>query len=125
MTLKNKDDQSADAHVQLIEYVLGLYKYSTSKIVAAFVENCGNAVARQIGCQFMGCGSQRLNIAVKDIITEHCPLINDMKTIMSMLCFPVYKAELSKLTDLVPVEGKKTHGSSVKAILEHYVESRE
>lgn len=87
--LENEDDESADAHVELIDYVINLYKKARSNVVAVIDDNFNvkKAVTSQLDCHFVGCDSHRFNLAVKDVIQGHCGLIDDIKSNMSNLSF--------------------------------------
>lgn len=66
----------------LIGYVLGLYKKSALNVVAVMANRfaLNKAVACQMGHQLICCVGHRLYLAVKDIITEHCLLIDGIRT---------------------------------------------
>lgn len=87
-------------------------------------DNCAvnKTVAREMGCQFICYASHLFNLAVKDIIAEHCHLIDDIKAIMIKLRFSVHGAKLRKWTDLASFKCSETRWSSVEAVLEGYIE---
>lgn len=75
------------------------------------------AIARQMGCQFTGFVSHPFNLAVKHIISEHCLLIDENRTIMHKRYFQVCRAQLRKLTDLALLNAKRIAGLHLRRCL--------
>lgn len=125
--LGDEKTHSAQEHFNLIEYVTGLFNKSITNIVAVIADNCATnrALSRMVSCGFVGCSSHRYNLAVKDVIHLHTKMIEQIKQIMSKLCFPLRRAKLREMTDLSPVKCNETRWSSMHVMLKRYVAIRE
>lgn len=89
--LKKENYESGDEHLQLIKYVLGLYKGSIFNVWAVIADNSSlnKALALEVEFQAIGCASSRRNLAVKTIISQQQSSMNDIKTITNYLFFLV------------------------------------
>lgn len=122
---ENENDHSAKEHEQLLRFVLGSFEKNFSNVVAIIADSyiTIRLLSRNVGLLFLGCASHRFNNSVKDIIRENA--IDNIKCILSELCFSVGRAKFHKYTDYAPVKCNETRWSSVSNMLNRYAPIRE
>ncbi|KAH9135418.1 hypothetical protein LEN26_006419 [Aphanomyces euteiches] len=100
--MNDKTRMTSDAHLEFMVFVLELYGKSWSNVVALIGDNCSTniALARKAAVSFIGCASHRFNLAVKDILANHEPLLAKINRIMLKLQDLVPAAQLRQFTSL-------------------------
>ncbi len=71
--LLEEDDMSSEAHLELIEFVLGLFGKLLSNVICFVGDNCNvnKHLADLAGIPLIGCAAHRFNLAVKEFLEEH------------------------------------------------------
>lgn len=75
--LLEEDDMSSEAHLDLIEFVLGLFGKMLSNVICFVGDNCNvnKHLADLAGIPLIGCAAHRFNLAVRDFLDEHDVLL--------------------------------------------------
>lgn len=96
--LEDEDDHSAKEHERLLRFDLGLFGKEFSNVEAIIGYYCATnrLLSKNVKVLFLGCASHRINIAVKEIIKENASAFDNVKCIMSQLCFLVRGAKICK-----------------------------
>lgn len=96
--LENGDDYYAREHKLLLRFLVGLFEKHFLNVVAIIVDSCttNRLLSGIVNLHSLDCASHRLNNAVKEIIKEIASVIDNIKRIISNLCFPVRRAKLRK-----------------------------
>ncbi|ETV82390.1 hypothetical protein H257_05042 [Aphanomyces astaci] len=70
--MNEEDSLSAAAHVQYLNFVLGVYAKDRGNVVALIGDNCSTnrAFARTADAPMIGCASHRFNLFVGDVLAE-------------------------------------------------------
>ncbi len=92
--------------------------------MAALVgDNCSanKAFATRVCCGFVGCASQRYNLAMKDILEEEQIAIQKVRELMLRFRNPIPGAKLRKHTDLTAKCSNATQWSSTIEMIRRYV----
>ncbi len=120
-------NQNADNRVEFLKFTLEIYGKGVEDVVALIGDNCNSnkAVATNLRCQFIGCSSHRLNLAVKAIIADEQYIIDRVHEVMEKLRYPIAAAKLRKLTYLTSQLNNDTRWSSTYAMLDRYKKLRE
>ncbi|KAF0706983.1 hypothetical protein AaE_013834 [Aphanomyces astaci] len=121
--MNEEESLSAAAHVQYLDFVLGVYGKDRENVVALIGDNCSTnrAFARLAGVPMIGCASHRFNLFVGDVLAEHEELLVAVNTIMKKLTNIIPSAKLRRLTDLRPKQRNQTRWNSSVAMLDRYV----
>jgi hypothetical protein len=106
-------DMGADAHIDLVESTLDLYKLEKDMVVCIVGDNCATnrAISRRWNIPLIGCYNHKLNLAVQEYIEQQRGLpevIDKISTLMSKACNLKMAAQLRDLT-------LEAHGVSLKA----------
>lgn len=123
-----EDNFSADAHYDLIKFVVTIvFGKSMECIVAIIGDNCNTnrALGRHFNAHFVGCYSHRFNLAVKDVLTNNTLTIEKVQKIMKKLSCQLPAAKLRRFTHLKAKQNNVTRWSSTYDMLKRYVELRE
>ncbi|RHZ25905.1 hypothetical protein DYB26_007287 [Aphanomyces astaci] len=82
--MNEEDSLSAAAHVQYLDFVLGVYGKDRENVVALIGYNCSTnrAFSRLAGVPMTGCASHRFNLFVDDVLAEHEELLVAVNAIM-------------------------------------------
>lgn len=122
--LENEDTQSTDEHYNFIEFVLSVFGKCWNNVVALCGDNCATnkALSRKAGCGFVGCGSHRFNLAVKDMLECHADLLSNIRGLMQKLRTPTIAARLRRKTFLKAKLSNETRWSSSFEMLRRYSE---
>ena len=94
----------ADAHYDFLTYVLGLYRKTWDNVVCLIKDNVNTnkSLYKKKGIPFIGCGSHRVNLAVRDVLQEEEELICKINAIMLKYRGLLLSAKLRKLTYIRP-----------------------
>lgn len=124
---KKEDDQSAEDHLSLLEFVLQLYGKLSNKVVAIVANNCviKKCVADIKGTKVSEYASHRYNLAYKEVVNSHQEFIGRAKKIISKLCFSGCRAKLRLSTLQALIKSVETRWSSVRAMITSYAKMRE
>lgn len=78
---------SANAHIDLIEFVLEVYGKSLDNVVSICADNAevNKAVASRCNLPLVGCSSHRFNLAIMDFLKPHDKLLNKVNILMGKL----------------------------------------
>ncbi|RHY80984.1 hypothetical protein DYB26_014165 [Aphanomyces astaci] len=121
--MNEEDSLSAAAHVQYLDFVLGVYGKDRENVVALIGDNCSRnrAFARLAGVPMIGSASHGFNLFVSDVLAEHEELLVAVNAIMKKLANIIPSAKLRRLTDLRPKQRNQTRWNSSVAMLDRYV----
>ncbi|ETO99522.1 hypothetical protein F441_23063 [Phytophthora nicotianae CJ01A1] len=125
--LMAEDGQSADAHIEMIDNVLGVYEKNREMLRFVVGDNCptNKAIATRLKVPLIGCASHRFNLAVCDYLTEYADLIAEVQVLCIQLRHPNNSAALAAFTGLKPLKANVTRWSSTYEMLKRYVEIRD
>ncbi|ETP02981.1 hypothetical protein F441_20013 [Phytophthora nicotianae CJ01A1] len=101
-----EDGQSADAHIDMIDNVLGVYEKNREMLRFVVGDNCptNKAIATLLKVPLIGCASHRFNLALRH---------------------PNNSPALAAFTSLKPLKANATRWSSTYEMLKRYVEIRD
>jgi len=119
--------QTADAHGEHIETVLGVYGKGLDDIGFLVGDNCATnqRLASDLEVPLIGCSSHRFNLAVNRFLEDYQDQIALIQNVMILLRQPNNAAELARVTPLKPIKSNATGWSSTYAMLERYVKIRD
>ena len=82
---EDETSQGCSNHLELLRFVLNVFKKSEKSVVALVGDNCSTniALARELDLCFVGCASHRNNLAVKDFLKPHMVIVKKIHAIMS------------------------------------------
>ena len=125
--LLTPDCQNASAHSDFITSTLGCYNKSPQNILFLVGDNTNTnpAIARMLGVTLIGCGSHRLNLGVKRLLSLREGLIEKVHDLMVRLSSVKNVARLSKLTHLWPEINNVTRWLSTFLMIEKYLKMRD
>eukprot|EP00644_Phytophthora_capsici_P017641 jgi/Phyca11/120718/e_gw1.42.264.1 len=85
-----EDGQSADAHIEMIDNVLGVYETNREMLRFVVGDNCptNKAIATRIKVPLIGCASHRFNLAVCEYLTEYEDLVAEVQALCIQLRHP-------------------------------------
>ncbi|ETO58547.1 hypothetical protein F441_16722 [Phytophthora nicotianae CJ01A1] len=106
-----EDGQSADAHIEMIDNVLGVYEKNREML--RFV------------VPLIGCASHRFNLAVCEYLAEYEDLIAEVQALCIQLRHPNNSAALAAFTGLKPLKANATRWSSTYEMLKRYADIRD
>ena len=124
--LYDETNLNADKHCRFIKWVVqDLYgKNVETDVISIIGDNfeANKSIARKLGKTLVGCGSHRLNLAIKIIPAEHKIILDKVNTLMGKFENLILGTKLRKLTSLVPVQRNVTRWSSTFEMIKRYFE---
>eukprot|EP00171_Calliarthron_tuberculosum_P012778 IDg12778t1 len=98
-----------------------------NNVFAVISDNCATnrALYGLFSCGFVGCASQKFNLAVKDLLMTHKDIICKVRELMKKLRALLERAILRKFTDLTPIVSSVTRWSSTYEMLQRYLRLRD
>ena len=71
--LLQKDNLSADAHIELINFTMNLYKKKTEDILFIVCDNdsVNKSISKKLNLPMIGCNSHQLSLALKKPMEPH------------------------------------------------------
>ena len=115
---------TAAAHKEFIISTLAFYQEALTFLVG---DNCSTnkALATQCGIPLIGCGSHRLNLAVKKVLEPIEPTLKKIHELMGKLSTIKQAAKLRRVTTLGPIKRNVTRWSSTFSMLKRFFELEE
>ncbi|RLO10316.1 hypothetical protein DYB28_010283, partial [Aphanomyces astaci] len=113
-TMNDEDSRSAAAHVEYLDFVLGVYGKHRRNVVAWIGENCSTnrAIARLAGDPMIDCVSHSYNLFIDDVLEEHKDLLVAVNAIMKKLINIIPSAKFRCFTHFQPMQRNQTRSSS-------------
>lgn len=111
--------QTADAHIEMIATVLGVYHKRLDMVRFCVGDNCNTnqAIATRLGVPLIGCASLRFNLGVARVIAEHQDIVDEVQVLCVALRTPNNSALLREYTDLKALKSNVTRWSSTYKML--------
>ncbi|ETP39963.1 hypothetical protein F442_12610 [Phytophthora nicotianae P10297] len=105
-----EDGQSADAHIEMIDNVLGVYEKNRAMLRFVVGDNCptNKDIATRLKVPLIGCASHRFNLAVCEYLAEYEDLIAEVQALCIQLRHPNNSAALAAFTGLKPLKANVT-----------------
>ncbi|GMF11141.1 unnamed protein product [Phytophthora lilii] len=122
-TLSNESDMSADATIDLFDYVLDTYGIDAATQLCFYVcdhASVNVAIARKTSVPMIGCASHRMNLAVHALMEEHTDLLDKVHRLMTKLNTIKNRHHLREADALMPVFRNATRRSSTFAMIDRY-----
>lgn len=126
--LKETDYQlTAAAHKDFINSTLEFYQREPEALTFLVGDNCSTnkALATRCGVPLVGCGSHRLNLAVKRVLEPFEPILKKIHELMGKLSTIKQAAKLRRATTLQPIKRNVTRWSSTFSMLKRFFELEE
>lgn len=116
---------SAENFREFITSTLSRYGKNTNNILFIVGDNCSTMkkLSDTLNCQFIGCHSHRLNLAVNDYIKENNlrdNVIQKVNEIMTTLKSAKLRGRLSQMTEMAPITHNVTRWSSKFTMLKRW-----
>jgi len=125
----NEEDYqvTAAAHKEFIVSTLEFYQRSPETLTFLVGDNCNTnkALATQYGVPLVGCGSHRLNLAVKRFLEPNEPILKKINELMTKLSTIKQAVKLRRSTNLQPIKRNVTRWSSTFTMLKRFFELEE
>lgn len=120
--MENEATQDASEHPDFLEFVPDLFHKNWSNVMALTVDNTNTkrALLCFFGPVFVGCNSQRFNIAVKDVIDVHCKVVKNAQRLKKTPSCSVLAALLRLETPLSAKTAIKTRWISTYWMLSRF-----
>jgi len=118
---------TAAAHKEFIISTLAFYQREPEALTFLVGDNCSTnkALATQCGVPLIGCGSHRLNLAVKRVLEPFEPILKKIHELMGKLSTIKQAAKLRRATALQPIKRNVTRWSSTFSMLKRFFELEE
>ncbi|KAG6965596.1 hypothetical protein JG688_00007125 [Phytophthora aleatoria] len=119
--------QGADAHIELIDAILDVYKKDISMIIFNGADNCATnkAIATRLRVPLIGSAIHRINLAVCRFLEAYQSLIDQVQALCVQLRYPNNAAELARHTKYKLLKVDATRWSSTYQMLARYVKIRD
>ncbi|KAG3241349.1 hypothetical protein PI124_g13790 [Phytophthora idaei] len=121
------DHLTAEGHLMAIERFLPFVVKTIQGVKFLVGDNCAvnKRLAKLMEVPLVGCGSHRLNLAVRDFLRPHVSALEEVQQLMRKLRTLNQAAKLRVKTPLVPVHRQDTRWSSTFSMLDRYFRLRE
>ena len=118
---------TAAAHKEFIISTLAFYKRVPEALTFLVGDNCSTnkSLATLCGVPLIGCGSHRLNLAVKTFLEPFEPILKKIHELMGKLSNIKQAAKLRRATALQPVKRNVTRWSSTFSMIKRFFELEE
>lgn len=118
---------TADEHFEFLSYILDMYGKTWSNVVCLIGDNASTnkALSNKAKIPFIGCGSHRMNLAMKIVLQSFEPILAKINCIMVKLRGLILAAKLRKLTYLKAKVRNATRWSSTFEMVVRYTQIRE
>ncbi|RLN85404.1 hypothetical protein BBJ28_00015643 [Nothophytophthora sp. Chile5] len=118
---------TADALIECLNAVLGVYNKDTSVCKYLVGDNCSTnqSMATKLGVPLVGCASHRFNLAMGVFLESSTDLISQIQNLMIHLRIPNIAAELARHTEYAAIRSNTTRWSSVWEMVRRYVKIRD
>ena len=125
--LNDESRLNSEEHIEFLAFVLNLFGKSWDIVVALIGDNVSinQSISNKLQIPLVGCASHRLNLAVRDVMSNDERLINKDNNLMLKLQNLVLSAKLRRMTLLRPLIRSTTRWSSTFNMVNRYIRFRE
>ncbi len=118
---------TAAAHKEFIISTLAFYQREPEALTFLVGDNCSTnkSLATRCGVPLIGCGSHRLNLAVKKFLEPFESILKKIHELMGKLSTIKQAAKLRRVTTLQPIKRNVTRFSSTFSMLKRFFELEE
>ena len=115
---------TAAAHKEFVISTLAFYQREPEALTFLVGDNCSTnkSLATLCGVPLIGCGSHRLNLAVKKFLEPYEPILQKIHELMGKLSNIKQAAKLRRTTALQPVKRNVTRWSSTYSMVKRFFE---